>query len=79
MYSGQQSQVIDYLQALKTAANRLTMELQLINAAENPVTVRLGELNAAIQRLQWEIEREQRTVTGDCHLAPVRRLGPGTR
>ncbi len=79
MYSGQQSQVIDYLQALKTAANRLTMELQLINAAENPVTVRLGELNAAIQRLQWEIEREQRTVNGDCHLAQVRRLGTGAK
>lgn len=60
MYTGHKLESTDeYLKALKIAASRLTQEILFRHGDDSPMGVRVHELNGAIQRVEWEIERER--------------------
>jgi len=64
MSSGHEPEITDeYLKALKLAASRLTQEILFHHKGDSPIGVRVQELNATIQRVEWEIERERARIT----------------
>jgi hypothetical protein len=65
MSYGQGFQLTDeYLTGLKIAANRLTQEISYHYQADSAMGIRVSELNGAVQRMEWQVERERGKSTG---------------
>ena len=50
-------QTKEELSAIKERAEEISRLMSAGYGASDPKTIRAGELNSAIQRLQWELER----------------------